>query len=80
MEEAPFSVAVIVALPFDTMVPAVALKVAEVELAGTDTEAGTVRAPLLEDSEIVVAPFAAALDSVTVQVLLAPEANVAGAH
>jgi hypothetical protein len=80
MEEAPFRAAVMVALPLDAMVPAVAVKFAEVELAGTDTEAGTVRTPLFEDSDTIVAPLAVELDRVTVQVLLAPDANVAGEH
>jgi len=78
VEDAPFRVAEMVALPLDAMVPAVAEKFAEVELAGTDTEAGTVRAPLFEDSATVVAPLAVELDSVTVQVLFAPEASVEG--
>ena len=77
-EEAPFRVAVIVALPFDTMVPAVAAKVAEVEFAGTDTEAGTVRAPLLDDSPTVLPPVGATLDSATVHVLYEAEAKVDG--
>ena len=74
------SVAVIVALPLLEIVPAVAVNVAEVELAGTETDAGTVREALLEDSATEVAALKEALESVTVQVLVAPEARVAGEH
>jgi len=39
----PFSVALMVALWFEGRVPAVAVKIAEVLLAGTVTEVGTVK-------------------------------------
>ena len=73
-------VAVTVAVSLVAMVPAVAVKLAEVELAGTVTEAGTVRVALLEDKETVVAPVVAAFERVTVQVLLALDARVEGMH
>ena len=69
-----------VALAIAGIVPALAVKVPLVDMAGMVTEAGTVRAELSEARETVVLPLPAELDSVTVQVLLAPEANVAGAH
>src|SRR5215469_2855110 len=62
------------------MVPAAAVKVAVVALAATVAEAGTVNAALLEERETVVPPVGAALESVTVQVLLALDARVVGAH
>ena len=71
-------VAVMVAESLEAIVPAVAVKVAVVELAATVTEEGTVRVPLLEDRDTVAPPVGATLDSVTVQVLLALEARVVG--
>ena len=53
---------------------------AVVALAATVTEVGSVKTVLLSESA-TVAPFAeAACDNVTVQVELAPETTVAGAH
>ena len=78
--DALLSVAVTVALPLAEIVPAVAVKVAVVVLAGTLTDAGTVRDALLEDSETEVAAVREALDSVTVQELVALEARVVGEH
>jgi hypothetical protein len=76
----PFREAVIVAVWSAVRAPAVAVKVAEVALAGTLTEAGTVNTveALLESvtTEVLVADF----ERVTVQVALALEARVAGAH
>jgi hypothetical protein len=62
------------------MVPAVALKVVEVDAAGTLTEAGVVSRALLSESEMTVPPVGAAELKVTVQVLAAPEARVVGLH
>ena len=78
--EPPLRVAVMVALPFDVTVPAVAVKLAVDEFAGTDTEAGTVNAALFDDSDTVVLPLAVEFDKVTVQALVAPEVTVAGEH
>ena len=61
------------------MVPAVAVKVAVVELAATVTDAGTVRSALFPDTVTVVAAVGA-FDSVTVQVLLAEEFRLVGVH
>ncbi len=58
--------------------PAVALKLTLVPPAATVTEAGTVSAALLSDTETTIPPLGAALDIVTVQVLTAPEANEEG--
>jgi hypothetical protein len=80
VEVAPLSVAVMVALPLLVIVPAVAAKVAEVELAATETDAGTVRDALLDDSATDVAALKEALDNVTVQVLVALEARAVGEH
>ena len=78
--EEPFSVAVMVADWSAVRVPVEAVNVAEVALAGTATDEGTVNAveALLESvtTELLLADF----DSVTVQVALALEARVAGAH
>ena len=79
-EELPLSVAVIVALPLAAIVPAVALKLAVVAVAGTVTEAGTVRFALLDDNVTVVPPVGAAFDRVTVQVVLAFEARLEAVH
>jgi hypothetical protein len=72
--ETPFSDAVRVAAVSTVTVPAVSVNTAEDEPAATVTEAGTVTAALLDESETGIAA-AAALDSVTVQVVLAPEAS-----
>jgi hypothetical protein len=65
--EDPFKEALIVAVPAAVMVAAVALKVAEVEPAGTVTEAGRVSAGLLSASEITAPPAGAGAFRVTVQ-------------
>src|ERR1017187_1963302 len=62
------------------MVPAVAVKVAEVEPAGTVTEAATSSRALLPDRDTAVPPLGAAWASATVQVELAPETRLAGKH
>src|ERR1041385_4003016 len=48
VEEAPLSEAAMVAMELDEIVPLVAVKLADVEPAGTVTDGGTVRATLLE--------------------------------
>ena len=75
----PFKVAVTVALALELIEPAVAVKFAELALAATTTEAGTVSAPLLEASVTVVVAFAGEF-SVSVHVLVAPDASVVGEH
>lgn len=62
------------------MVPAMAWKLAVVAPAATVTEAGTVKALLLSESVTTVPPVGAASDSVTVQVVEAPEPTVVGVH
>ena len=60
-------------------VPAVALNVAVLAPEATVTEAGTVNAAKLLDNPTAMAAFAAPV-SVTLQVLVPPEATVAGLH
>jgi hypothetical protein len=60
------------------MLPAVAVKVLDVPAAATITEAGTERLALLLVREMEAPPEGAALESVTVQVLMAPEPTVLG--
>ena len=74
------TVAVMVAPPLLEIVPAVAVNVPVVELAATVTEAGMVRLALLDDRDTVVPPVGAALDKVTVHVLVALEVRVLGEH
>ena len=57
-----------------------ATKVAEGDPATTVTDAGTVAAPFRLDKATTAPPAGAGPDSVTVQVLDAPPAIVAGAH
>ena len=78
--DALLSVAVIVADPLEMIVPAAAVKVAVVAFAATVTEAGVVKAALLEESETAVPPAGAELESVTVQVLFELDARVVGTH
>ena len=73
-------VAVTTAVWLSETVPAVARKVAVVLEAATVTETGTVRAEVLSDRATVMPPAGAEADRVRVQVLLAPEARVAGVH
>jgi hypothetical protein len=61
-------------------VPAVAVKFAEVVPAATVTDAGTVSAALFEESPTEAPPVRAADVSVTVQVVVAPEAAEFGEH
>ena len=58
--EAAFKVAVTLADWFVVIVPTFAVKVLEVPFAGTVTDAGTVSAPLLEESPTVLPPAGAA--------------------
>jgi hypothetical protein len=62
------------------IVPAVAVKFADVAPDGTATDVGTVNAAALLESATVTPPEPAACDSVTVQVEVAPEARLAGAQ
>src|ERR1019366_3160673 len=78
--EEPFSVAVRVAVWSKTSVPVVAVKVAEVALAGTLTEEGTVNADGALLASATTELPAVDLDRVTVQVVLALEARLAAAH
>lgn len=76
--EPPFKAAVTTAVVLAVTVPAVAVKVAEVVEAATLTEAGTVSIELLSESATAAPPEGAAPESVTVQVLVPADANVAG--
>ena len=60
------------------IVPAVAVKLAEVAPAATVADAGTVRAAALLDSVTVMPPDPAACDSVTVQDDVPPEFRLVG--
>jgi hypothetical protein len=76
----PFNVAVTVAVWSESSAPVLAVNVAEVALAETLTEAGTVNRDeaLLESVTMVL--LVADFDRVTVQVVLALEARLAVAH
>jgi hypothetical protein len=78
--DAPFKLAVIVAVWSEASAPALAVKVAELALAATLTEDGTVSAvvALLESATNV--PPAVDFERETVQVVLALEARLAAAH
>ena len=60
------------------MAVAAALKVAEAPAAGTMTDAGTVKAALLEEIATAVPPVGAAPESVTVQAILPGGVNEVG--
>ncbi len=62
------------------MVPAVAVKLAEVAPDATVAEAGTVSAAALLDSVTVIPPVPAACDSVTVHEEVPPELRLVGLH
>ena len=68
--EAPLSVAVTVAFWFVSIVPAVAVKVAEVEPAATVAEEGVVSSVLLSDTATPTPPAGAGALKVIEQVLL----------
>ena len=76
----PFNVAVTVAVWSETRMPVLAVNVAEVALAATLTEAGTVSRDeaLLESVTTVL--LVVDFDRVTVQVVLALEAKLAAEH
>ena len=76
----PFNVAVTEAVWSETRMPVLAVNVAEVALAATLTEAGTVNrdAALLESVTTVL--LVVDFDRVTVQVVLALEAKLAAEH
>ena len=69
-DELPLREAVIVALAFEVIVPAVAAKKAEVAAAGTKIEVGAVSFALLEDTVTVLPPVGAGPESVTVHKVL----------
>jgi hypothetical protein len=64
----------------EAILPAVAVKPAVVAPAATATEAGTVSSVLFEAKATVDPPDGAAALNVTVQVLEAPDARLAGLH
>jgi hypothetical protein len=72
--------AVMMADPAEVIVPALAVKGALVELAGTTTEAGTVRVELLEERVTVSLPVKSAFVSVTVQEVLPLDPMLLGVH
>jgi hypothetical protein len=78
--DVPLKVAVMVAVWSDGTVPEVAVKVAEVALAGTVTEEATVNTVGALLVRITAVALAADLERVTVQVALALDARAAGAH
>ena len=65
---------------FALMVPAVAVNCPLAEPEATVTVAGTVRAARLLKSDTAAPPEPAAFDRVTVQVELAPDKRLLGAH
>jgi hypothetical protein len=78
--EVPLSDAVTVADWFDVTVPAVAAKLAVVELVATVTDDGTVSAELLEERATAAPPVGAAAEIVTVHVELAPDVRLVVVH
>ncbi len=62
------------------MVPAVAVKFADVAPDATVTDAGTVSAAALLERDTAIPPEPAACDSVTVQADVPPEPRLAGVH
>jgi hypothetical protein len=77
---APLRVAVIAAEALAVTLLVDAVNVVFVELAGTVTEAGTVRDALFDDKPTAVAPERAAFDRVTVQVVLPLDTKLDAAH
>src|ERR1039458_10452248 len=73
----PFNDAVSVAVWYDAIVPALAVKLAVLDPAATATDPGTVSAAVLLDS-VTVPPLV--FVSVTVQLLVPPLPSVAGVH
>ncbi|MGD0669124.1 MAG: hypothetical protein ABSB23_16320 [Bryobacteraceae bacterium] len=78
--ELPFKDAVMTAVWLVEIVPAVAVKFAELAPDTTLTEPGTVNAVTLLDSVTVIPPVPAACESVTVQVDVPPELRLVGLH
>jgi len=78
--EAPLRVAVMVAVWLVVMVPRLAVKVVEVVVAGTVTEAGMVSKALLSERATLLPPVGTAWFRVTVQVVDAPEFTLVGLH
>ena len=78
--DAPFRVAVTVTVWSESSSPVLAVKVAEVALAATDTEDGTVKTVAALLARVTTVLLAVELDNVTVQVVLALEARLAVAH
>jgi len=76
--EVPLKVAVTVAAVSLATVPAVAVKAAETAPAGTVTVGGTLSAGALLDSRIAAPGEPAALESVNVQVDVAPDGTLSG--
>jgi hypothetical protein len=77
----PFNVAVTVAVWSETSAPVLAVNVAEVALAETLTEDGTVNWDgALSESVTMVLLLVVDFDRVTVQVVLALEARLAATH
>jgi len=76
----PFRVAVISTTPLAATLPTLAENVPEVEPAGTVTSAGTVSAGLLLARDMFAPPAPAGLDSVTVQLAVAPVVRFTGEH
>jgi hypothetical protein len=75
--EAPFKLAVMVAVLAVVTAEAVALNTAVLLPAATVTEVGVVKSVLLSERATTVPPVGAALLSVTVQLLTPPDASVA---
>ena len=78
--DVPLKVAVMVAGWSESIVPVLAVKVAELALAGTVTEEATANTDGALLARLTTVPLAAAFDRVTVQVALELEARLAGAH
>ena len=76
----PFNVAVTVTFWSETSAPVLAVNVAEVALAATLTEAGTVNRDGALSESVTGVLLMADFDRVTVQVVLALEARLAAAH
>ncbi len=72
--------ALMVAIWLVVMAPAVAVKAADEEEAGTVTEPGTVSVALLDDKATAVPPAGAALESVTLHESPAPDARLEAPH
>ena len=78
--ELPFNDAVTIAVWLVGTVPALALKLAAEDPAGTITDAGMLMAVLLLESATEEPPAGAAFDTVTVQAEVPPEATLVGVH